>query len=154
MNPKAVIVNGGYLIRSAAINGSTLSIKADFNDTTSLEVIGVPRGVSRLRINGKDVDYDTSALGNWIAKPDIVFPKLNLPDLLALDWHKVDSLPEIQANYDDSAWTSANHTTTPNPRWPLVSPVSLYGSDYGYDYGALVFRGHFKSNGLETALTL
>lgn len=78
---------------------------------------------------------------------------LKIPDLAELEWSYVDSLPEIQQGYDDSAWPDADHTTTNNTfLQPLLTPVSLYGSDYGYHAGALLFRGHFTAKGTENKL--
>ncbi|POR33267.1 Beta-galactosidase [Tolypocladium paradoxum] len=154
MNPAAVIVNGGYLVRSASVDGSTLSLQADFNATTSLEVIGAPKGVSRLRVNGKTLPHTTSPLGNWISKPDVRIPDIAVPDLSDLEWHQVDSLPEVQPDYDDAAWPVADHATTNNTAAPLKTPVSLYGADYGFNTGTLVFRGHFTARGVETQLRL
>ena len=155
MNPKTIIVNGGYLVRSVNVDDSTLALNADFNVSTPVEIIGVPNSVSKLVINDQETDYTISPLGNWIAKPDMSFPDINLPDLKALDWYSIDSIPEIKVFYDDSMWTVADHTTTSNPTGsPLKTPVSLYGSDYGFNTGMVVFRGYFTANGKEAKLGL
>ena len=154
INPEAIIVNGGYLIRSASIDGSSLLLQADFNATTSLEVIGAPKGINRLKVNGKTIPHTTSKLGNLVSNPDIHIPEIDVPDLSNLQWYKVDSLPEVQPGYDDEDWPVADHQTTNNTAAPLKTPVSLYGADYGFNTGALVFRGHFTANGKETQLQL
>ncbi|RCI08598.1 hypothetical protein L249_4730 [Ophiocordyceps polyrhachis-furcata BCC 54312] len=154
MNPESLIINGGYLIRSAAINGPRLSLKADFNTSTPLEIIGVPPGVSQLSVNGQQTRYSVSALGDWIAEPDIGIPKVFVPDLSALPWRRIDSLPEIQPGYDDSAWPVADKQRSSNSAFPSTTPVSLYGSDYGFHTGTLVFRGHFTAKGNEASLYL
>ncbi|KAK1779963.1 glycoside hydrolase superfamily [Copromyces sp. CBS 386.78] len=149
----SLIVNGGYLIRSASINGASLSLQADFNTTTTLELIGVPRGVSKLQINGETTKYRVDSEGNYIVKIDHKVPTLSLPDLSKAKWSYIDSLPEIQPDYDDSAWPSANLKSTNNTNvGPLKTPVSLYASDYGFHTGALLFRGHFTATGAETKL--
>ncbi|RDA91222.1 hypothetical protein CP533_3404 [Ophiocordyceps camponoti-saundersi (nom. inval.)] len=154
MNPESLIVNGGYLVRSATIVGSQLSLKADFNTSTSMEIIGVPPGVSQLSINGQQTRYSLSATGDWIAKPDIGIPKVAVPDLAALAWRRIDSLPEVQPGYDDSAWPVADRQNSSNSAFPSTTPVSLYGSDYGFHSGALVFRGHFSATGNEALLNI
>ncbi|PTB61654.1 glycoside hydrolase family 35 protein [Trichoderma citrinoviride] len=154
MNPAAVIVNGGYLIRSVAVKGSTLSLQADFNVTTPLEVIGIPKGVSKLSVNGKQLDYSVSKLGDWIAHPAVEFPDIQLPNLSKLKWYKIDSLPEIQSRYDDSRWPLANLRTSNNTYAPLKTPVSLYGSDYGFNAGTLLFRGRFTAHTAQQQLFL
>ncbi|KAK1239242.1 hypothetical protein MKX08_006303 [Trichoderma sp. CBMAI-0020] len=154
MNPAAVIVNGGYLVRSVAVDGSTLSIQADFNVTTPLEIIGAPQGVSKLVVNGKELSYTVSELGDWTANPDTVLPVVQVPDLSRLTWYQLDSLPEVQNYYDDSHWPSANHKTSNNSVAPLKTPVSLYGSDYGFHTGTLVFRGRFTAQTSQQQLSL
>jgi hypothetical protein len=63
-------------------------------------------------------------------------------------------LPEVKAGYDDSAWTTADHTTTNNTVQPFLTPVSLYASDYGYHTGALLYRGHAIATGSERQIYL
>lgn len=148
-----MIVNGGYLIRSASINGASLSLQADFNTTTTLELIGVPCGVSKLQINGETTKYRIDSEGNYIVKISFKVPTLFLPDFSKAKWSYIDSLPEIQPDYDDSAWPSANLKSTNNTYvGPLKTPASLYASDYGFHTGALLFRGHFTATGAETKL--
>ncbi|EGX88653.1 beta-galactosidase lacA [Cordyceps militaris CM01] len=153
MNTDAVIINGPYLVRSADVSDSTLNIQADFNKTAEFEVIGAPKGVSKLSINGKSTEFTTSKPGTWLAKPDITFPEVKLPDLKSLEWMSIDSLPELQPGYDDSQWTRAQNFTR-NSVWPLNTPVSLYGGDYGFNTGTLLFRGRFNATGSETSLSM
>jgi hypothetical protein len=151
----SLIVNGPYLVRSASISGDKLELKADFNATTEVEIIGVPKGVSKFVINGAEATSVTNAQGNPVA--NVAYPNVNLalPDLAELDWNSVDSLPEILPGYDDSKWVDADHKTTNNTFvQPFLTPVSLYGSDYGFHTGALLFRGHFTATGSETKLDL
>ncbi|KAH7241422.1 glycoside hydrolase superfamily [Fusarium tricinctum] len=150
MNPDSVIVNGPYLVRSVAVEGSKLSIQADFNATTPLEVIGAPKGTSSLLINGKDTQFKKSKLGDWLVSPEVRLPSVKVPDLKSLDWKYVDSLPEVKKDFDDSKWPDADLKTTYNSKWPLNNSVSLYGGDYGFHVGALVFRGHFTADGSES----
>lgn len=155
MNPETIIVNGGYLVRSASVDGKTVSIQADFNQTTALEIIGAPKHASKLSINGKATSFKKTNGGTWLSEPEITFPAVELPDLKSLDWYALDSLPEITPGYDDSQWTKADHTTTNNPKGtPLRTPVSLYGSDYGFNTGNMLFRGSFTATGAEDQLIL
>ncbi|KAL7931063.1 glycoside hydrolase family 35 protein [Trichoderma chlorosporum] len=154
MNPAAVIVNGGYLVRSVAIQDSALSLQADFNVTTPLEIIGIPQGVSKLIINGEELNYTVSELGDWVTNPSIELPDIQVPDLSTLTWYQLDSLPEIQSHYDDSHWPLANHKTSNNSVAPLKTPVSLYGSDYGFNTGTLLFRGRFTAHAAQQQLFL
>ncbi|KAH8890603.1 glycoside hydrolase family 35 protein [Thozetella sp. PMI_491] len=151
----SLVVNGGYLVRSAEVTGSTLQVQADFNSTTSLEIIGVPPSVKLLQVNSESLKYSVNSLGNWVVDPGYSAPDMSIPDLSQLDWKYIDSLPELQDNYDDSAWTNADHESTNNTYvQPLLTPTSLFASDYGYHTGALLYRGHFTASGTETQLYL
>lgn len=154
MNPESVIINGAYLVRSLSIQGSTLSIQADFNRSTPFEVIGAPEKTTKLVLNGKQTRYQKSNLGNWIAEFNFKTPAVTVPDLSKLDWHYVDGLPEISQKYDDGEWPVADIKSNNNPRVPLQNSVSLYGSDYGFHVGALIFRAHFTAQGSESQLKL
>lgn len=81
-------------------------------------------------------------------------PTFHLPKLSTLTWKYIDSLPELSPTYDDTPWPSANHTTSNNTVFPLLTPVSLFGSDYGFHTGTLLFRGHFLATGTEKTLHL
>ncbi|CAG7555146.1 unnamed protein product [Fusarium equiseti] len=154
MNPKALIVNGAYLIRSITVEKSKLFIRADFNTTSPLEIIGAPKGTSTLLINGKETPYTKSKLGNWLVNPAVAIPKVKVPDLKSLDWKYIDSLPEIKKGYDDAKWPNADLKETFNSKWPLNNSVSLYGGDYGFHSGAMLFRGHFTADGSEDKFSL
>ncbi|RKU43640.1 hypothetical protein DL546_004893 [Coniochaeta pulveracea] len=150
-----LIVNGGYLVRSASVSSNTLDIRGDFNSSTSLEIIGVPNGVSKLTLNGASAVYTSDIQGSWLTAIAYNKPKACLPNLSKLEWKSVDSLPEVKSTYDDSAWPNADHTTTNNTFVePFQTDVSLYGSDYGFHAGVLLFRGHFTATGEEKSLAL
>lgn len=155
MNPESIIVNGGYLVRSASIHGNMVLVNADFNQTTPMEIIAMPECASNLYINGQQVAFQRTEDGTWLSTPELSFPIISLPDLKSLDWHGIDSLPEIKSNYNDSRWTKANYNYTTNPKGtPLLTPTSLYGSNYGFNTGSLVYRGYFCATGDEDRLNL
>ena len=149
----AVIVKAGYLIRTAVLNGQTLSLTGDVNETTLVEAVGVPSSVTTLAFNGETLMSNRTGYGTVVGTITFNTPKLSLPSLSNLTWRYIDSLPEIQPAYDDSTWTDADLTVTGNPR-NLTTPTSLYGSDYGYNTGNLLFRGHFITSGSESTLML
>lgn len=151
----AVIVNGPYLLRSASVEGDMLILAADFNKTASIEIIGVPSGATSLQINQATLEHTVDSLGSWTASQDYSPPDFNILDLSSASWYYIDSLPEILSSYDDSAWPNADHTNTTNPVGsPLLTPVSLYGSDYGFNTGSLLFRGHFTATGNESKINI
>ncbi|KAI9826091.1 MAG: hypothetical protein M1832_000540 [Thelocarpon impressellum] len=150
----AVIVKAGYLLRSASIEGGTLALIGDLNATTTFEVVGAPGDVTQLSFNGKDVA--TRAGTNDALVGDVAYnkPELQIPSLGGLAWKYGDSLPEIRPDYDDSKWTVADKTSTNMKGGQLSTPTTLFGGDYGYNTGNLLFRGHFVARGGETTLVL
>lgn len=148
-----MIVEAGYLIRSVSTQGPALQINGDLNATVPIKVIGAPAGTNSLFFNGQKVGFSVDpATGDWSSTLQYSTPHINLPDLSSLPWKYVDDLPEIQPTYDDSAWTKADHTTSNNSVFPLLTPTSLFGSDYGYNAGVLIYRGHFVATGVEKTL--
>jgi hypothetical protein len=113
-----------------------------------VEVIGAPASVTAVAVNGQ---IATATLSTSVTYSS---PQLQVPGLKSLSWQYIDSLPEVQPGYDDSAWTVANHTTTTNTVQPFLTPVSLYASDYGYHTGALIYRAHLTATGSERQISL
>lgn len=150
-----LVAQSGYLLRNATVAGKKLSIYGDLNATTTLEVIlGAPSKLSKLMFNGENVAFSQDKYGVVTATLAFVEPSFNVPTLSDLEWKYHDSLPEIQAGYDDSAWTSANLSVTYNTWRNLTTPTSLYGGDYGYTAGSLIFRGHFTATGVSAGSTI
>ncbi|KAK4042488.1 hypothetical protein C8A01DRAFT_44500 [Parachaetomium inaequale] len=162
-----LIIRGSYLVRSATLTDGTLHIRADFNSSTTtdvmrgvntvqMEIMGVPKSAASVVINNSPISHDNSDDGNWFLFVDYQPPKFPIPDLSTLAWKYLDTLPELKPSYSDSAWPSADHTTTNNTY--LQTPMtrtSLFASDYTFHAGgALLFRGHFTATGGETSLTL
>lgn len=152
----SVIVSAGYLVRTAAIEESTLSLVGDNNRTTTLEVLGAPDRVQGISWNGRSLSCQRQGQpANLMATVEFDVPHLNLPDLASLNWKTINNLPEIQSSYDDSKWTVCSNTYTNNTTVRnLTTPTSLYSSDYTYNTGSFIYRGHFVANGLETNLSL
>ncbi|KAL4904335.1 putative beta-galactosidase A [Aspergillus multicolor] len=151
----SVIVKAGYLLRTAEMNGSTLALRGDLNVTTTVEVIGSPSKLSSVTFNGKALSNLSTSNTTETLSGQAIYqePNFTLPDLSSLDWKTVDSLPEIQSTYNDSRWTLADHTTTNNTETQnLTTPTSLYSSDYGYNIGSLLYRGHFAATSNESYL--
>ena len=61
----SIIVNAGYLVRTAYLKGSDLHLTADFNATTPIEVIGAPSKAKNLVINGKKASHKVDKNGIW-----------------------------------------------------------------------------------------
>lgn len=152
----SVVVSAGYLVRTGAIEGSTLALVGDNNRTTTLEVLGAPDQVRSVSWNGRGLNCQSNGpTTNLVATIEFDMPHLDLPDLSSLDWKTIDNLPELQQSYDDSKWTVCSNTYTNNTTVRnLTTPTSLYSSDYTYNTGSFIYRGHFVASGLETNLTL
>lgn len=156
-----VIAKGGYLLRTAAKIGPSLYITGDLNATSTLEIIAGLPGSNSIYFNGAKIEGVKSANGRLSATLNYSPPSFDIPDLATLEWKYIDSLPEIQSSYDDSAWTKANHGNTTNDArddwgtvFSLKTPTSLIAGDYGYHTGSLIYRGHFVAHGNETSLYL
>ena len=152
--PKSILAKAGYLLRTATVDGSNVALTGDINATTTIEVInGAPAGAT-LTFNGKTVKTTTDKNGVIKATVEYVEPSFDLPGLSGLTWKYIDSLPEIQPTYDDSAWVAADHASTNNTKRNLTTPTSLYSSDYGFNTGNLLTRGVFTAAGNETGLSI
>ncbi|KAJ5033394.1 uncharacterized protein L3040_008511 [Drepanopeziza brunnea f. sp. 'multigermtubi'] len=149
-----VIVLGPYLVRSAAISGEVLELEGDWTGSTSIEVFAAS-AISRVSFNGESVEVSRTGYGSLVGTlgtsiHTIESIRAGLPALTG--WEVADGFPERLAEYDDSKWTVANHTSTENPTKPATYPV-LWADDYGYHYGALIYRGHFPSPSNTTTTT-
>jgi hypothetical protein len=130
-------------------------VTGDLNSTTTIEVIGAPSSVSSLYFNGQLVNTTSSTAPILSGQVTYDAPNLNLPNLAALQWKSIDSLPELSSSYDDSLWTAADLTYTNNTYSPnLTTPTSLYAADYGYNTGSLLYRGHFTATSSNSSLSM
>jgi hypothetical protein len=150
-----LIVRSGYLVRNATMAEGHIHLFGDINSTTDVEVLGgAHTGSGKLTFNGVPVQSKLDSNGFLKATMDFQAPNLELPNLSTLAWKYVDALPELDPTYDDSAWTAADHAETNNTYWPLTTPTVLWGSEYGYNTGSLITRGHFVATGSEDVIHL
>ncbi|KZP00442.1 glycoside hydrolase family 35 protein [Calocera viscosa TUFC12733] len=155
---ETVLVGGPYLVRNASISGDTLELRGDLNETTYLTVLA-PSTVTKITWNGDQVELDAAASsgpGGVLRAslcPKLSISSFSLPTLNT--WKYADSLPEVSGSYDDTYWTTADKYTTNIPYKPIYGdgPI-LYGCDYGYCEGAVLWRGHFDGTGNETGVEL
>ncbi len=143
----SALVQGGYLVRTAAVRGSTLALTGDTTSAGPLTV-WAPSAVSRVTWNGQPVATTTGSDGSLQGRVPGPAP-VSLPALAG--WKFSSETPEAQPGFDDSSWTLADHPVS-NASSPST-PV-LYASDYGYDHGFVWYRGHFTATGNETGVTL
>jgi len=143
-----VLVQGGYLVRTAAVNGDVLALTGDASKPGPLTVWARP-GVRSVTWNGETVPVTAGtdgALRGTIPGP----AQVSLPQLTG--WRFTPEAPEAQPGFDDSSWTLADHpVTTYNT---TTAAPALYAQDYGYDHGFVWYRGQFTATGGETGVTL
>lgn len=141
-------------MRNATVSGSTLNLIGDFNATTDVEIIGgAPSNLKTLNINGESAKFSQDTHG--VVTTSVSFkPDISVPSLSSLDWKYIDSLPEVKSGYDDSKWPAADLKHTHNDLVTQRTPTSLIGTDYGFNTGTLLFRGHFTSTGGEKTFSL
>ena len=141
-----VLVQGGYLVRTAVVRGGTLALTGDTSQAGPLTVWAP--GVHAVTWNGRPATVTAGqdgSLTGTVPGPAAV----QLPTLTG--WKFSTETPEAQPGFDDSSWTLADHPVS-NASSPST-PV-LYASDYGYDHGFTWYRGHFTATGSETGVTL
>lgn len=130
-------------MRSAEIDGSTLAVTGDVNETSTFEVFA-PSAINRVTWNGKEVQTSKTSYGSlkgWLSGP----PSFPTPSIGA--WKTANSFPEPFLNYSDSgpAWVVANHMTTVSSQKTATLPY-LYVDEYGFHVGNILWRGYFDGN--------
>lgn len=150
----SVIVKAGYLVRRATISENSLHLWGDVNTTTVVEIVSSPLGCGADLYFNENLLEDAQCIrGRLTGTIAFQKPEIELPSLSTLSWKYLDSFPEIQDHYDDSPWLTADLHDTNSTR-ALTTPVSLYGSDYGFHSGSLIYRGHFRATGNDSTLFL
>lgn len=114
----SIIVAGGYLVRTAMLQGSELHISADFNASASLEIIGVPPKAKSLVINDKAVPHSVGTHGFWTVDIKYEVPRLEVPFLPNLTWKYADSLQNsrLPTMIADGLSRTTPQRTIPSPR--------------------------------------
>lgn len=142
-------------MRTSNRKGKVIDIVGDVNATTPIEIIGgAPAKLEELTFNGTPLKFCQSKHGVVTAKVKFEEPEISLPDFAEAKWKKIDTLPELSPDYDDSEWTECNLEDSINDKHPSTTYVSLYADDYGFHTGSVLFRGRFKANGDESTLNI
>ena len=146
----SVLIGGPHLVRAATFEHGQLALQGDIQGDTMLRLIGLPPSTRSITWNGMEIE----TIANFESMPSIVTgliqqrPQsfdLKSPGILG-PWKYQDSLPEIEADFNDDDWIQATNTSTNSPYKPLYGdgPV-LYACDYGFCEGAVLWRGTFAS---------
>ncbi|CAG8285149.1 unnamed protein product [Penicillium nalgiovense] len=142
-------MKAGYLIRTAHLINNSLRLTGDVNATRGIEVISSPAtSLKGIAFNEEVLQTSRTSNGNLQGIVRYNPPKLDTSDLSNLKWKFIDSLPETQASYDDSAWTPCIQSSKYTPR-QLDTPSSLYSMDCGFRTGYLLYHFLFNANGGE-----
>lgn len=137
-----VLVYGPALLRTAAVDGTTVRLTGDTIEAADLEVWG-PRGIHELTWNERALKAHATSSGSLrAAQPLAGVGAVALP-ALSNGWLRKTENPESAPAFDDSSWTPADkttsHSTTPVP---AGQPV-LFADDYSFHYGDVWYRGRF-----------
>ena len=118
----SVLVAGPYLVRNASLEGATLKLYGDINATTVISVLA-SSNISAFTWNGVHVDASVDKFGFLSGSAPLNVTEVHLPNLRDVEWWAVDSLPEVQDDFDDSEWVAANLTDVKSPYQPYNGTV-------------------------------
>src|SRR4051794_29422322 len=146
-----VIVRGPELVRTASQAGSALHLTGDTQAPADLEVWG--NGITGVTWNGAPVATQSTPSGSRIAGSQLAgAPAVTLPAITG--WRVRTESPESQPSFDDSAWASADKTTS-NSRTPVPSGQKvLFADDYGFHNGPVWYRGTYSGAASATDVKL
>jgi beta-galactosidase GanA len=139
-----VLERGPALVRTATVSGSTLALTGDTTAASSLEV-WAPPVVTAVTWNGSAVPTRVTSVGSLAATSQLAGPAaVTLPDLSAATWRFSPESPEAAASFGDSAWATANRTSTNSTTKPPAGQPVLTADDYGFHHGDVWYRGRFS----------
>ncbi|WP_200417222.1 beta-galactosidase [Streptomyces sp. Y2F8-2] len=136
------LVHGPALLRTAERRGTTAQLTGDTVDDADLEV-WAPPGVTEVFWNGAPVPARGTPSGSVRATRRLPgAAPVRLPALTG--WRRRAENPEAAVGFDDSAWRTADRTTSyATTPVPAGQPV-LFADDYGFHYGDVWYRGRFE----------
>ncbi|HET7799024.1 MAG TPA: beta-galactosidase [Humibacillus xanthopallidus] len=147
-----VLERGPELVRTAAVNGSTLTLTGDTKDASDLEVWG-PSQVHTVIWNGTPVaaaSVSSASLATTTQLPGAL--PVTLPALT--DWRTAPGSPESQPGFDDSDWVAADHTATNSTTKPPTGAPVLTADDYGFHQGDAWYRGRYTGGATAATVNL
>lgn len=137
----AVLELSPALIRSARFEGGKLLLAGDTAADSPLELWGP--GIEQASFNGQALALAPQADGSLRAGALAGPSRIELPDLGKLAWQRRMGSPEARPEFDDSAWTAADHRASAAQTWtqPERGQPTLAMSDYGFHHGDVWYRG-------------
>jgi beta-galactosidase GanA len=149
-----VLQRGPTLVRTAAVQGSTLALTGDTAADEPLEV-WAPAFVRRITWNGSAVATAPGNAGALVARRPLPGPEpVVLPDLTRAVWRHRAGSPEAQPGFDDSGWAEANKRGTASTLKPPSGQPTLHMDDYGFHHGDVWYRGRYSGDPTADKLSL
>lgn len=133
---------------------TTLRLAGDTRTATALRVWAPPH-VAQVIWNGTLVPTVRDAGGSLVARRHLAGPSaVTLPDLSRATWRVAAGSPESQPSFDDSAWVTADRTSTNSTTQPPAGQVVLTADDYGFHQGDVWYRACYSGADAATSLTM
>ncbi|WP_033072905.1 beta-galactosidase [Sphingopyxis sp. MWB1] len=139
-----ILVRGPELVRRAIVRKASLALEGDTDSASPFE-IWLPGAVRNVTWNDRPVALKNGSGGSRVASHPLPGPQpITLPPLQ--DWRRMKGSPESAANFDDSAWQTAEgkrySSTTARPD----GQPNLLMDPYGFHEGDVWYRGRFEGS--------
>lgn len=131
-----VLLQGPYLVRNVTATDSTLHMVGDINEDTSM-LLWVSERWTEITWNGNILHLDQGPFNSrqtTLTRPDRKEVRLPCLNCTETEWKVINSLPEIEPEYDDSTWVTARNSST-NELFPPITLPCLYAGEYGFHTG-------------------
>jgi beta-galactosidase GanA len=149
-----VLERGPELVRTATVQGTTLRLTGDTKDPSDLQV-WAPPVVTAVTWNGAAVATAVNGDGSRAATAKLAGAvPITLPDLGDVTWRSAPESPEAAPGFDDTAWASANKTTTNSTTKPPAGQPVLTADDYGFHQGDVWYRGRYTGSAAASSISL
>jgi beta-galactosidase GanA len=150
----AVLERGPELVRTAAVDGSRLTLTGDTGTASDLQVWAPPQ-VHTVTWNGAQVPTTSGADSSLAATTKLAgAAPISLPNLSAGTWRSAPESPEASPTFDDASWASADKTTTNSTTKPAAGQPVLTADDYGFHQGDVWYRGRYVGSPSASTVSL
>ncbi len=136
-----VLVRGPALVRTAKVNGSTLTLTGDTRAETPLEWWG-PAKLTRATWNGASVASRADAAGQRVATRALAGPVAYTPPALTA-WRVSQASPETAPGFDDSQWQAIDNRAYASTTARADGQPNMLMDAYGFHEGDVWYRGRF-----------
>ncbi|KAK7205085.1 hypothetical protein BZA70DRAFT_295563 [Myxozyma melibiosi] len=151
-----LIVLGPHLVRNISETGTDnkgLEINGDVDLESSdggfVEVF-VEDNYEHFSWNGEKImHFRRTEYGSFlfeVTRPSANLAQVAIQPFDTAQWAAIDSLPELNSGFDDSAWVKADKQVSNNKYFPARMTPVLYPGDYGFYSGVVLYRGRFTGS--------